>query len=78
LDDIELSKCLVKVLQTIFVKWKDGPPGTNIGPVDPFTIKELKVTSKTTKNASDPIFISAELQNIIVSGTSNATFLEAR
>lgn len=77
LDDVELSKCLVKVLQTIFVKWKDGPPGTNIGPVDPFSIKELKVSSKTTKNSSDPIFISADLQNIIVRGTSNTTFLEA-
>ncbi|KAH8358407.1 hypothetical protein KR093_000042, partial [Drosophila rubida] len=77
LDGPNFNDCLLKNLQVIFVNWTDGLPGTNtVGPVDPFFIKQLKLSRSSPKIDNNPININVDVKNIRVSGVSQAKLID--
>ncbi|SPP80559.1 uncharacterized protein LOC117583730 [Drosophila guanche] len=72
--DPSLNTCLAKNLQILFHQWKDGIPGYNaLGSLDPLYIKRVKFS----QDASQAIAINADLQNVYVTGGSQAVVKEA-
>ncbi|XP_022213665.1 uncharacterized protein LOC111068457 [Drosophila obscura] len=72
--DPSLNSCLSKNLQTLFHQWKDGIPGYNaVGSLDPLYIKRVKFS----QDSSQAIAINADLQNVYMTGGSQAVVKEA-
>ncbi|XP_062123280.1 uncharacterized protein LOC133836706 [Drosophila sulfurigaster albostrigata] len=79
LEDAKFNECLVKNLQTIFINWKDGIPGSDIvGPIDPFTIK-FDIWTKILNNELFSKYLGngTDFKDIVVKGMSQATITEA-
>ncbi|XP_060648520.1 uncharacterized protein LOC132786114 [Drosophila nasuta] len=75
--DPKFNKCLVKNLQTIFINWKDGIPGSDIvGPIDPFTIN-FDFWTKLFGSELSSLGIDINFTDIVVKGMSQAVITEA-
>ncbi|XP_060648521.1 uncharacterized protein LOC132786115 [Drosophila nasuta] len=71
LDDPNISNCLAKSLQDIFVNWADEIPGKDVfGLTDPFTLDNYIETKEISGFDGRPITIHNEFLNFSVSGLS--------
>ncbi|XP_060648516.1 uncharacterized protein LOC132786111 [Drosophila nasuta] len=74
LGDPSFESCFTKNMQTIFITWNNGPPGSNnLGPFDPLTIKRLKISQA----GNNVITINADFKNLVVKGASQAVVKKA-
>ncbi|KAH8311342.1 hypothetical protein KR044_005733, partial [Drosophila immigrans] len=74
LEDPQFEPCFIKNMQTLFITWNNGPPGSNfLGPMDPLAIKRVKISQA----GNNVITLSADLKNILVKGANKATVTKA-
>lgn len=76
LGDSNFGQCLSKNLQSVFVEWKDGLPGTNtLGSLDPLVLKSLTITQANPNNV---IQFKSNMKNVHITGASELIVKRAR
>lgn len=76
LDSSSFNQCFSKNLQNVYVKWKDGLPGTNIlGSFEPIFLKRLTLRQV---NPNSIIQFTADMRNVYISGSSKLTVTRAK
>uniref|UniRef100_W8C123 Protein takeout n=1 Tax=Ceratitis capitata TaxID=7213 RepID=W8C123_CERCA len=73
-NDPNLNVCFAKNFQVLFREWKDGIPGLKtLGSLEPLSIRRIKIN----QDDGGILRINAELENMLVTGSSGAKVVKA-